>query len=60
MREFDFEAMRCDAMRLQVDGRLQLITHRGFRPVQHFSTLIGDVNDEYMIVRIAAGNGAPV
>ena len=47
-------------MGLQVDGRLRLITHRGFRPVQHFSTLIGDVNDEYMIVRIPAKNGAPI
>jgi c-di-GMP-binding flagellar brake protein YcgR len=54
-REFDFEAMN-----LQVGSRLQLITHRGFKPVQHFSTLIGYVKDEYMIVKIPADNGAPI
>ena len=36
VREYDF-----DAMGLQADGRLRLISHRGFRPVQHFSALIG-------------------
>jgi c-di-GMP-binding flagellar brake protein YcgR len=54
-REYDFEAMH-----LQVGSRLQLITHRGFKPVQHFSTLIGYVKDEYMIVKIPADNGAPI
>ena len=54
-RAFDFEAMN-----LQVGGRLQFITHRGFKPVQHFSTLIGYVKDEYLIVRIPTDNGAPI
>jgi c-di-GMP-binding flagellar brake protein YcgR len=54
-REFDFEAMH-----LQVGGRLQFITHRGFKPAQHFSTLIGYVKDEYMIVKIPSENGAPI
>ena len=53
--EFDFEAMH-----LQVGSRLQFITHRGFKPAQHFSTLIGYVKDEYMIVKIPADNGAPI
>ncbi|MDB5918861.1 MAG: hypothetical protein JWR40_3095 [Massilia sp.] len=55
VREFDFEAMN-----LQVGGRLQFITHRGFKPAQHFSTLIGYVKDEYMIVKIPTDNGAPI
>jgi hypothetical protein len=39
-------------MNLQVGGRLQFITHRSIKPVQHFSTLIGYVKDEYMIVKL--------
>jgi c-di-GMP-binding flagellar brake protein YcgR len=54
-REFDFEAMN-----LQVGGRLQFITHRGFKPAQHFSTLVGYVKDDYMIVKIPTDNGAPI
>ena len=42
-REFEFESMN-----LQVGVRLQFITHRRLKPVQHFSTLIGWVKDEYM------------
>jgi c-di-GMP-binding flagellar brake protein YcgR len=55
LREFEFEAMH-----LQVGGRLQFITHRHLKPVQHFSTLIGYVKDEYMIVKIPVENGAPI
>jgi c-di-GMP-binding flagellar brake protein YcgR len=47
-------------MNLQVGSRLQLVTHRRVKPVQHFSTLIGYVRDEYMIVRIPLENGAPI
>lgn len=47
-------------MNLQVGGRLQFITHRGIKPVQHFSTLVGYVRDEYMIVRIPLENGVPI
>jgi c-di-GMP-binding flagellar brake protein YcgR len=54
-QEYEFEDMN-----LQVGGRLQLITHRQVRPVQHFSTLIGYVRDEYLIVRIPMENGAPI
>lgn len=54
-QEFEFEAMN-----LQVGGRLQFITHRGIKPVQHFSTLIGYVKDEYMIVKIPMENGVPI
>ena len=42
-QEFEFESMN-----LQVGVRLQFITHRRLKPVQHFSTLIGWVKDEYM------------
>lgn len=54
-QEFEFEAMN-----LQVGGRLQFITHRGIKPVQHFSTLIGYVKDEYMIVKIPTEHGVPI
>jgi c-di-GMP-binding flagellar brake protein YcgR len=55
LQEYAFEQMN-----LQVGGRLQLITHRTLRPVQHFSTVIGWVKDEYMIVKIPLENGAPI
>jgi c-di-GMP-binding flagellar brake protein YcgR len=54
-QEFEFESMN-----LQVGVRLQFITHRRLKPVQHFSTLIGWVKDEYMIVKIPTDNGAPI
>ena len=54
-QEFEFEAMN-----LQVGVRLQFLTHRGIKPVQHFSTLIGWVKDEYLIVKIPHENGAPI
>lgn len=54
-QEFEFEAMN-----LQVGGRLQFITHRQVKPVQHFSTLIGWVKDEYLIVKIPMEHGAPI
>ncbi|MDB5936926.1 MAG: flagellar brake protein [Massilia sp.] len=54
-QEFEFESMN-----LQVGGRLQFITHRGIKPVQHFSTLIGYVKDEYMIVKIPTEHGGVI
>lgn len=47
-------------MNLQVGGRIQFITHRTIKPVQHFSTLIGWAKDEYMIVKVPFENGAPI
>lgn len=55
IQELEFEAMN-----LQVGGRIQFITHRTVKPVQHFSTLIGYVKDEYMIVKIPVADGAPI
>jgi len=54
-QEYEFEQMN-----LQVGGRIQLLTHRTLRPIQHFSTVIGWVRDEYMIVKIPMENGAPI
>jgi c-di-GMP-binding flagellar brake protein YcgR len=54
-QEFEFESMN-----LQVGIRLQFITHRTLKPVQHYSTLIGWVKDEYMIVKLPMDNGAPI
>jgi c-di-GMP-binding flagellar brake protein YcgR len=54
-QEFEFESMN-----LQVGIRLQFITHRTLKPVQHYSTLIGWVKDEYMIVKLPLDNGAPI
>ncbi len=55
LQQFEFEAMN-----LQVGGRIQFITHRTIKPVQHFSTLIAYVKDEYMIVKIPLENGVPI
>ena len=54
-QEFEFETMN-----LQVGVRLQFITHRQVKPVQHFSTLIGYIKDEYIIVKMPMENGAPI
>jgi c-di-GMP-binding flagellar brake protein YcgR len=54
-QEFGFEAMN-----LQVGVRLQLITQRALKPVQYFSTLVGYVRDEYLIVKVPVMNGTPV
>jgi len=53
--DIDFESMN-----LQVGTRLQFITHRRIKPVQHFSSLIGYVKDEYIIFKIPMENGAPI
>jgi len=53
--EYDFETMN-----LQVGTRLQFITHRRVKPVQHFSSLIGYVKDEYIIFKIPMENGSPI
>jgi c-di-GMP-binding flagellar brake protein YcgR len=54
-REFTFESMN-----LQVGVRLQFITYRRIKPMQTFSTLIGWVKDEYLIVKVPVENGTPV
>jgi c-di-GMP-binding flagellar brake protein YcgR len=54
-RDFEFEAMN-----LQVGVRLQFITYRRLKPVQYFSTLIGYVRDEYLIVKVPMESGTPV
>lgn len=54
-QEYEFEQMN-----LQVGGRIQFITHRTIKPVQHFSTLVGWVKDEYLIVKVPFENGAPI
>ncbi|MCC7643383.1 MULTISPECIES: flagellar brake protein [unclassified Janthinobacterium] len=55
LQDFEFEAMN-----LQVGGRIQFITHRTIKPSQHFSTVIGYVKDEYLIVKIPMENGASI
>ena len=54
-QDVDFETMN-----LQVGTRLQLITHRRVKPVQHFSSLVGYVKDEYIIFKVPMENGAPI
>ena len=54
-QEFEFETLN-----MQVGVRLQLITHRRVKPVPHFSSLIGYVKDEYLIVRIPLEDGVPI
>jgi c-di-GMP-binding flagellar brake protein YcgR len=54
-REFTFESLN-----MQVGVRLQLMTHRRVKPVPHFSTLIGYLKDEYIILKIPMENGVPI
>jgi c-di-GMP-binding flagellar brake protein YcgR len=54
-QEFEFETMN-----LQVGVRLQVMTHRHLKPAPYFSTLIGYVKDEYLIIKIPTENGAPI
>lgn len=54
-QEFVFESMN-----LQVGVRMQFITYRRLKPVQYFSTLIGYIKDEYLIVKMPMENGAPI
>lgn len=54
-QEFEFETMN-----LQVGVRLQVMRHRHLKPVQHFSTLIGYLKDEYLIIKTPLENGAPI
>jgi c-di-GMP-binding flagellar brake protein YcgR len=49
-----------EQMHLQVGGRLQFITYRTVKPLQHFSSLIGYVKDEYIIVKTPVENGVPI
>lgn len=49
-----------EQMNLQVGMRVQLITHRTLRPVQHFSTVVGWIRDEYLIVKIPLEQGNPI
>lgn len=54
------EKIEFDAMNLQVGARVQFLTHRGINAARHFSTLIGYIKCEYMIVKIPDDNGAPI
>jgi c-di-GMP-binding flagellar brake protein YcgR len=54
-QEYEFEQMN-----LQVGGRIQFITHRTIKPIQHFSTIVGWIKDEYMIVKVPFENNAPI
>lgn len=59
-RELKPQELEFESMNLQVGVRLQLITHRRIKPVQHFSALIGWVKDEYMIVKIPMTGNMPI
>ena len=54
-QEYEFEQMN-----LQVGGRIQFITHRTIKPIQHFSTVIGWVKDEYLIVKVPFEGNTPL
>lgn len=54
------QAFAFESMNLQVGVRLQFITYRRLKPVQYFSTLIGYIKDEYMIVKMPMEHGAPI
>ncbi len=49
-----------ESMNLRVGGRIQFVTHRSIKEIQHFSTLIGYVKDEYLILKTPVENAVPV
>lgn len=55
LQEFTFESLN-----MQVGVRLQLMTHRGIKPVSHFSCLIGYLKDDYIIVKTPTEQGLPI
>lgn len=59
-RDLGPHLLEFESMNLHVGIRLQFITHRRVKPVQHFSTLIGWIKDEYMIVKIPMNGGLPI
>ncbi len=59
-RELKSQQFEFETMNLQVGVRLQVMTHRHLKPTQYFSTLIGYVKDEYLIIKIPTENGAPI
>ena len=58
--ELNHQQFQFEKLNMQVGVRLQLITHRQVRPVQYFSSLIGYLKDEYLIVRIPFEDGVPI
>ncbi len=54
------ESYEFESLKLQVGGRVQFISHRKIKPIQLFSTLIGYVKDEYLLIKTPTENGAPV
>lgn len=59
-RDLGPHLLEFESMNLHVGIRLQFITHRRVKPVQHFSTLIGWLKDEYMVVKIPMDSGLPI
>lgn len=49
-----------EAMHLQVGGRIQFITHRTIKPLRYFSSVIGYLKDEYLILKTPLDNGVPI
>jgi hypothetical protein len=54
------ESFTFDDMKLQVGARMQIQIPFGANAPQHFTTLIGFVRDEYLIVRIPFENGLSI
>lgn len=53
----NFTSVEFDEMKLQVGTRLQILVVRDQKPAQYFTTLIGYVRDEYMLMKIPVEHG---
>ncbi len=53
----NFTPIEFEEMNLQVGTRLQIIVVRDQKPAQYFTTLIGYVKDEYMLIKIPVEHG---
>ena len=47
-------------MALAVESRVQLLVNREGQHFGHFSTLVGYIRDEYLLVRVPCANGLPI
>lgn len=59
-KENSVEQCDFDRMQLQVGARLQLVAQQGQHMVEHFSSLIGYLKDEYLLVKLPNKNNVLV
>lgn len=54
------EQVTFDSLKLQVESKIQLLIWRNHERVQYFSSLIGYVRDEYLLIKIPTVDDVPI